>query len=237
MQWLVVIAFALGLIMVFVLHKTEFGRHVYAIRGNRAAAVRAGIPVDRQMIVLYTLSAATARYHRRKDRDQISSMVPRLSVRNLVKRFGGLTAVNHVSLDVYPGEVVGLVGDNAAGKSTLIKCISGVHQADEGEIFFVGRPVNFARPMDSRKAGIETIYQDLALAENLGISANIFLGREAKKKYLGGIVRTLEEIFMNAASRQVLNSLNIRFANFEESIEKLSGGQRWDRPPCTGRPD
>jgi ABC-type sugar transport system ATPase subunit len=153
-------------------------------------------------------------------------MDPMLSVRNLVKRFGGLTAVNHVSLDVYPGEVVGLVGDNAAGKSTLIKCISGVHQADEGEIFFLGQPVNFARPMDSRKAGIETIYQDLALAENLGISANIFLGREAKKKYLGGIVRTLDETFMSAASRQVLNKLNIRFANFEESIEKLSGGQR-----------
>jgi ABC-type sugar transport system ATPase subunit len=230
LQWPVVIAFALALTMLFVLHKTQFGRHVYAIRGNRAAAVRAGIPVDRQMIVLYTLSAATARsgarYHRRKDRDRISSMVPRLSVRNLVKRFGGLTAVNHVSLDVDPGEVVGLVGDNAAGKSTLIKCISGVHQADEGEIVFLGQPVDFARPMDSRNAGIETIYQDLALAGNLGISANIFLGREAKKKYLGGIVRTLDETFMSAASRQVLNKLNIRFANLEENIEKLSGGQR-----------
>ena len=153
-------------------------------------------------------------------------MDPMLSVRNLVKRFGGLTAVNHVSLDVYPGEVVGLVGDNAAGKSTLIKCISGVHQADEGEIVFLGQPVDFAGLMDSCKAGTETIYQDLALAGNLGISANIFLGREAKKKYLSGIVRTLDETFMNAASRQVLNKLNIRFANFEESIEKLSGGQR-----------
>jgi ABC-type lipoprotein export system ATPase subunit len=225
LQWPVVIAFALALIMLFVLHKTQFGRHVYAIRGNRAAAVRAGIPVDREMIVLYTLSAATARYHRRKDRNRISSMVPRPSVRNLVKRFGGLTAVNHISLDVDPGEVIGLVGDNAAGKS-LIECISGVHQADEGEIVFLGQPVDFAGPMDSRKAGIETIYQDLALAGNLGISANIFLGREAKKKYLSGIVRTLDETFMNAASRQVLNKLNIRFANFEESIEKLSGGQR-----------
>jgi ABC-type sugar transport system ATPase subunit len=153
-------------------------------------------------------------------------MDPMLSVKNLVKRFGGLTAVNRVSLDVYPGEVVGLVGDNAAGKSTLIKCVSGVHQADEGEIVFLGMPVGFARPMDSRKAGIETIYQDLALAGNLGISANIFLGREAKKKHLGGMVRTLDENFMNAASRQVLDKLNIRFANFEESIEKLSGGQR-----------
>src|SRR5258705_13519849 len=103
-------------------------------------------------------------------------MEPMLSVRNLVKRFGGLTAVNQVSMDVNAGEVVGLVGDNAAGKSTLIKCISGVHQADEGEIFFQGQRVNFARPIDARQAGIETIYQDLALVGNLGVSANIFLG-------------------------------------------------------------
>ena len=153
-------------------------------------------------------------------------MEPMLSVRNLVKRFGGLTAVNHVSLDVYPGEVVGLVGDNAAGKSTLIKCISGVHQADEGEIFFRGQRVHFAHPIDARAAGIETIYQDLALAPNLGVSANIFMGREIKKKYLGGAVHTLDEAFMNSASRKVLNTLQIRFANFGEKIEKLSGGQR-----------
>jgi ribose transport system ATP-binding protein len=149
-----------------------------------------------------------------------------LSVRNLVKRFGGLTAVNQVSMDVNAGEVVGLVGDNAAGKSTLIKCISGVHQADEGEIFFQGQRVNFARPIDARQAGIETIYQDLALVGNLGVSANIFLGREMKKKYLGGAVRTLDEAFMNAESEKVLDTLNIRFANFGERIEKLSGGQR-----------
>jgi ABC-type sugar transport system ATPase subunit len=153
-------------------------------------------------------------------------MEPMLSVKNLVKRFGGLTAVNHVSLDVYPGEVVGLVGDNAAGKSTLIKCVSGVHQADEGEIFFQGQRVHFARPLDARAAGIETIYQDLALAPNLGVSANIFMGREAKKKYLGGSFHTLDEAFMNSASRKVLNTLQIRFANFGEKIEKLSGGQR-----------
>lgn len=153
-------------------------------------------------------------------------MKPMLSVRNLVKRFGGLTAVNQVSLDVYPGEVVGLVGDNAAGKSTLIKCISGVYQADEGEILFQGERTYFARPMDSRRAGIETIYQDLALAGNLGVSANIFLGREAKRKHLGGMVHTLDETFMNAASKKVLDTLDIRFANFEERIEKLSGGQR-----------
>jgi ABC-type sugar transport system ATPase subunit len=151
---------------------------------------------------------------------------PMLSVRSLVKRFGGLTAVNHVSLDVFPGEVVGLVGDNAAGKSTLIKCISGVYQSDEGETSFLGQRVHFARPIDARRAGIETIYQDLALAGNLGISANIFLGREAKRKYLRGALHTLDEMFMSDASRKVLETLNIRFANFEERIEKLSGGQR-----------
>ena len=164
---------------------------------------------------------------------------PLLRVAALRKTFGGLHALEDINLEVWPGEVVGLVGDNAAGKS-LIECISGVHQADEGEIVFLGQPVDFAGPMDSRKAGIETIYQDLALAGNLGISANIFLGREAKKKYLSGIVRTLDETFMNAASQQVLNKLNIRFANFEESIEKLSGGQRQavgSPAPYTGRPD
>ncbi|MBV8224679.1 MAG: sugar ABC transporter ATP-binding protein, partial [Verrucomicrobia bacterium] len=153
-------------------------------------------------------------------------MEPMLSVRNLVKRFGGLTAVNNVSLDVYPGEVVGLVGDNAAGKSTLIKCISGVYQADDGEIFFQGERAHFARPIDARRAGIETIYQDLALAGNLGVSANIFMGREAKKKYFGGVIKTLDETLMNAASRKVLDTLDIRFANFGEKIERLSGGQR-----------
>jgi ABC-type sugar transport system ATPase subunit len=149
-----------------------------------------------------------------------------LTVKNLVKRFGGLTAVNNVSLDLFAGEVIGLVGDNAAGKSTLIKCISGVYQADEGEIFFQGQRAHFAHPIDARRAGIETIYQDLALSGNLGISANIFMGREIKKKYLGGLIKTLDESFMDVASRKVLETLNIRFANFTEKIEKLSGGQR-----------
>jgi ABC-type sugar transport system ATPase subunit len=104
-----------------------------------------------------------------------------LSLKNIVKRFGGLTAVKSVSLDIHPGEVVGLVGDNGAGKSTLVKCISGVHQPDEGEVYFQGQRVNFSRPIDARDAGIETIYQDLALAGNLHVSANIFLGREVKR--------------------------------------------------------
>src|SRR3972149_373703 len=113
---------------------------------------------------------------------------PLLSIRKMTKRFGGLVAVNEVSWNVYPGEVVGLLGDNGAGKSTLIKCISGVYQADEGEIYFDGRRSHFARPIDARRQGIETIYQDLALAGNLDVSANIFLGREVKNSYLGGLV-------------------------------------------------
>jgi ABC-type sugar transport system ATPase subunit len=149
-----------------------------------------------------------------------------LSVRNLVKRFGGLVAVNHVSLDVFPGEVIGLVGDNAAGKSTLIKCVSGVYQAEDGEISFQGQRVHFSRPIDARRAGIETIYQDLALANNLNVPANIFLGREVKRRSLVGFVHTLDEAFMQVESQRILDSLDIRFPSLSQQIEKLSGGQR-----------
>ena len=105
---------------------------------------------------------------------------PILSVRNLTKKFGGLTAVNNVDLDIYPGEVVALLGDNGAGKSTLIKCISGAHSHSSGTIIFQGEEVNFATPIEARDMGIETIYQDLALANNLDVAGNIFWG--VKKK-------------------------------------------------------
>ena len=149
-----------------------------------------------------------------------------LSVRNLTKIFGGLVAVNDVSFDVARGEVVGLLGDNGAGKSTLIKCISGVHSADDGEIVFDNGAVRFASPMDARRAGIETIYQDLALANNLDVGANIFLGREVKTRHLGGLVQTLDDKHMREQSRQTLDSLHIRIPALTEPIEKLSGGQR-----------
>jgi ABC-type sugar transport system ATPase subunit len=151
---------------------------------------------------------------------------PLLSIKRMTKRFGGLIAVNEVSWDVYPGEVVGLLGDNGAGKSTLIKCISGVYQADEGEIYFEGRRSNFARPIEARQQGIETIYQDLALANNLDVGANIFLGREVKKRYLGGLIRMLDEPHMLAESRVALEGLEIHFPNLQQPIENLSGGQR-----------
>ncbi len=144
----------------------------------------------------------------------------------MVKRFGGLLAVDEVSLDVYPGEVVALLGDNGAGKSTLIKCVSGVHHADKGEIYFESRRIHFSRPIDARREGIETIYQDLALANNLDVGANIFLGREVKKRYLGGLVRVLDDDHMRHESEEALNSLEIHFPTLTQPIESLSGGQR-----------
>jgi ABC-type sugar transport system ATPase subunit len=151
---------------------------------------------------------------------------PLLSICNLTKIFGGLVAVDDVSFDVAHGEVVGLLGDNGAGKSTLIKCISGVHAAEDGEIVFDGRRVQFTSPMDARRAGIETIYQDLALANNLDVGANIFLGREVETRRFGGLVQTLDDKHMREESRQTLYSLQIRIPTLTEPIEKLSGGQR-----------
>jgi ABC-type sugar transport system ATPase subunit len=151
---------------------------------------------------------------------------PVLSIRKMTKRFGGLTAVNGVSLDIHGGEVVALLGDNGAGKSTLIKCISGVHLPDEGELIFEGRHSLFARPIDARREGIETIYQDLALANNLDVPANVFLGREAKRSYLGGFIKTLDEKLMLREAAAGLAALDIQFPSLTQPIESLSGGQR-----------
>ena len=151
---------------------------------------------------------------------------PILSIKGLTKRFGGLVAVNDVSWDIFPGEVVALLGDNGAGKSTLIKCVSGVHQAEVGEIHFEGRHTRFSRPIDARREGIETIYQDLALANNLDVGANIFLGREFKTSHFGGLVKTLDDRRMLDESKAALASLEIHFPSLTWPIEILSGGQR-----------
>ena len=151
---------------------------------------------------------------------------PILEIRNMVKRFGGLVAVNDVSLEVNRGEVVALLGDNGAGKSTLIKCVSGVHQQDSGEIWFEGKKHTFPRPIDARREGIETIYQDLALANNLDVAANIFLGREVKRRYLGGLIKTLDEKHMRREAASGLAALDIHFPTLTQPIESLSGGQR-----------
>jgi ABC-type sugar transport system ATPase subunit len=148
-----------------------------------------------------------------------------LAVDNLVKRFGGLTAVDHVSMEVYPGEAVAIVGDNGAGKSTLIKMVSGVYHPNAGEIHFQGRRIHISRPSEARAMGIETIYQDLALAGNLNVGANVFLGREIKKRLLG-LVPVLDEKAMSDASKQALGALDVHIPSFNVKIEKLSGGQR-----------
>ena len=150
---------------------------------------------------------------------------PIVQVNDLYKRFGGLVAVDHVSLDVYPGEVIGLVGDNGAGKSTLIKMISGAYKPDGGQILLNGETVSFSTPLEARRRGIETIYQDLALCENLDASANIFLGRERMRHQLG-IFRVLDRSYMLRESRQVLDQLDISIPELRNPIRQLSGGQR-----------
>ncbi len=149
-----------------------------------------------------------------------------LRAEHLTKRFGGLVAVDDVSLQVSIGEVVGLVGDNGAGKSTLIKMISGVYRPDTGEIYLDDRRLTFGSPREARELGIETIYQDLALAENLDVGANIFLGREMKRRYIGGLVQTLDRRKMQRESAQVLDRLEIHIPSLTQQISNLSGGQR-----------
>src|SRR5512142_299314 len=148
-----------------------------------------------------------------------------LETRDIVKRFGGLTAVDRVSLGVRAGEALALLGDNGAGKSTLIKLISGVHAPDAGEILIEERPVRIGSPMDALASGIETIYQDLALAENLDVGANIFLGRERLKKKLG-VLRVLDDAGMAAEAQKVLDRLDIHIPSLRSTIRTLSGGQR-----------
>jgi len=150
---------------------------------------------------------------------------PVLQVRNLYKHFGGLVAVDRVSMEVYPGEVVGLLGDNGAGKSTLIKLISGVYRPDDGQVIFDQREVTLASPLEARKLGIETIYQDLALCENLDASANIFLGREPLRRRLG-LFKELDSAYMLREAHKVLERLDIQIPDLRRPIRQLSGGQR-----------
>ncbi len=155
----------------------------------------------------------------------MADAAPLLSVRNVSKRFGGVHALERVSMDLHAGEVVALAGDNGAGKSTLIKTISGVHRRDEGEIVFAGRPVYFDSPHEARDSGIETIYQDLALADNLSIGANIFLGREPKRRWLG-LLPVLDRREMAKAARQTMALLDFHVDRLDAPVSAFSGGQR-----------
>lgn len=148
-----------------------------------------------------------------------------VETRGLTKRFGGLVAVNSVDFNVKPGEVVALLGDNGAGKSTLIKMISGVYQPDGGSIQVMGEETKITTPKDALSKGIETIYQDLALAENLNVYSNIFLGREKTKKTLG-LFNVLDHQYMFDESQGILNKLDIKIPSLRNNVRALSGGQR-----------
>jgi simple sugar transport system ATP-binding protein len=147
-----------------------------------------------------------------------------LEVMEISKRFGGVHALEKVSLDLYAGEVLALAGDNGAGKSTLIKTISGVHKPDEGTISYDGKPVTFENPQQARDHGIETIYQDLALADNLDAGANVFLGREVMKRVLG--LPAVDRRRMRAEAAETLKVLDIRINRFDLPLRSMSGGQR-----------
>ncbi len=146
---------------------------------------------------------------------------PRLRLKGINKSFGAVRALTDVDFEVYAGEVVGLVGDNGAGKSTLIKAISGVGPPDSGEIFLEGLPVNITGPQVSTRLGIETVYQDLALCDNLDVVANLFLGREERSP-----IRSLSEIHMEQRTLQVLRTLDVKIPSVRTPVMSLSGGQR-----------
>jgi ABC-type sugar transport system ATPase subunit len=149
---------------------------------------------------------------------------PILEVREISKRFGGVHALENVSLNLHAGEVLALAGDNGAGKSTLIKAISGVHKPDEGVISYDGNPVTFENPQQARDHGIETIYQDLALADNLDAGANVFLGREVMKRILG--LPAVDRKRMRAEAADTLKVLDIRINRLDLPLRSMSGGQR-----------
>ena len=146
---------------------------------------------------------------------------PLVEMRDISISFGGIRAVDSVSLDLYPVEVVGLLGHNGAGKSTLIKCLSGAYQADSGDFYVDGQKAAINSPRDSRDLNIETIYQTLALADNLDAASNLFLGREITTK-LG----FLDDGQMEAETRKIMARLNPNFKKFKEPVSALSGGQR-----------
>ena len=153
---------------------------------------------------------------------------PILVARNLVKRFGRVTALAGSDLELYPGEVLAVIGDNGAGKSVMIKTLSGAVIPDQGEIRLGGEVVHFTSPVDARNAGIETVYQNLALSPALSIADNMFLGRELRKAGpLGGFLRTLDRAAMEKFSRQKLSELGLMtIQNINQPVETLSGGQR-----------
>jgi len=146
---------------------------------------------------------------------------PLVEMRDVSIAFGGIKAVDHASINLFPGEVVGLLGHNGAGKSTLIKVLSGAYKRDSGEIFVNGQAAEIGNPRDAKRYGIETIYQTLALADNVDAAANLYLGRELRTRW-----GTLDDIAMESEARKVMGRLNPNFRRFKDPVKSLSGGQR-----------
>jgi D-xylose transport system ATP-binding protein len=151
---------------------------------------------------------------------------PILALLGINKRFGSVVALSNVDFEVHAGEVVALVGDNGAGKSTLVKIIAGVYQANEGEIFFEGHPVKLGTPQASTALGIATVYQDLALCDNLDVVANLYLGREQGKTLVPGAIKLVSEDEMEQRAREILQSLSVNLPSLRRPVVSLSGGQR-----------
>ncbi len=164
-----------------------------------------------------TVTAAAAGEHEGRD----ASSAPLLELRDVHKSFGAVHVLRGVSLNIYPGVVTALVGDNGAGKSTLIKGIAGIYPFDDGEYLFEGQPVRVHNPRDANALGIEIVYQDLALCDNIDVVHNMFLGRELKSRGL------IDEDTMEVRARETLNSLSVRtLSSVRTNVAALSGGQR-----------
>ncbi len=149
-----------------------------------------------------------------------------LSIKGISKHFGPVQALDGVDLDVRPGEVLALVGDNGAGKSTLVKSISGIHAVDSGEFIFEGQKVSIGSPAAATELGIATVYQDLALCDNLDVVANLFLGQEELVGGAGTAIRALDEIAMEQRSHELLEQLSVTIPSVRSEVGTLSGGQR-----------
>ena len=157
----------------------------------------------------------------------MTAPTPVLEARGLVKRFGQVVALNETDFDLFPDEITAIIGDNGAGKSTLIKVLSGAFQPDDGELLLDGERVRFRSPLDARRVGIETVYQELAVAPALDIAANIFLGRELRRRGLAGrLLRALDKRTMRREATRHLSELQIRIPSIGQAVENLSGGQR-----------
>ncbi len=151
----------------------------------------------------------------------VTETPPLVELRDIEVSFGGVHAVQDATVDLHVGEVVGLVGGNGAGKTTLMRTLSGAHPPDSGTILIEGKPVTISNPRDAKSVGIETIYQTLALADNIDATGNVFLGRELTSR-----MGSLNDAAMESATRKVIGRLNPNFKNFKSPVKSLSGGQR-----------